>query len=115
SLATGGIFMTIRSRPGMAYFHDQTASIAFLKNGVPQINTKTDKITQGIHDLATVMLAVAVLSTVIGSSLMSSLELSLRLRRAVEVQIFFGCHTFRNRVSAPIDTMAATTSTSHGP
>ncbi|MNN91504.1 hypothetical protein D3C81_2096300 [compost metagenome] len=71
--------------------------------------------THGIHDLATLMLASTGFSSVSGSGLMSSLELSLRLRKAVEVQIFFGCHTLRNKVSEPIETIAAITSTSHGP
>src|SRR6476646_3546760 len=46
---TGGIFMTILSRPGMAYFQDQMASAAFLNAGVPQANTNTDRMTHGIQ------------------------------------------------------------------
>src|SRR6185369_6588301 len=35
--------------------------------------------------------------------------------RDVLVQISFGCQILRNSASAPIDEIAATTSTSHGP
>ena len=81
------------------------------------MKTNTVRITHGSQACTRVILPLVavVASRASAAASGSTRELSSRLRRAVEVQIVLGFHTFRNSVSVPIDTSAAITSTSHGP
>ncbi len=101
----------------MANLNAQRPSANALNCGTPQMNTNTVRMTHGNHACTRVILPLVavVVSRASAAASGSTRELSSRLRRAVEVQIVLGFHTFRNSVSVPIDTSAAITSTSHGP
>ena len=51
----GGIFWTSLSRPGMANCGSHSPSMNFLKLSVPQMNTETQRMTQGSQAWATVI------------------------------------------------------------
>src|SRR5512133_2565502 len=75
------------------------------------MKTNTDKMAQGVQ----ARMSSAVECLTIGCGALASAALTSWPRMDGEAQIFLGCQTRRNRISAPIDTMAAMMSTSSGP
>src|SRR4030095_11082440 len=84
---------------------------ASLTEGRPQTNTNTVRMAQGVHARIRSAREWRVGGVVAWAS---PLSVSWPLSDP-EVQIFFGCHTRRNRISETIETIAAMMSTSSGP
>ncbi len=91
---TGGIRNTRLSSPAIANDGLEIPSSSALTCGNPQRNTTTLRMSHGVHARSSWRLSPAAL----GSRGTSA-----------------GCQTRNNRVTAPNDTTAAPTSTSHGP
>src|SRR5437899_13026469 len=82
--------------------------------GKPQMNTTTLRMIQGSQGRRNADCGLRIAefdSALVPASSTRSLPLSVLTER----QIVFGCQNFKNSPSAAIETIAATTSTSHGP
>ncbi|MOA24280.1 hypothetical protein D3C78_1449530 [compost metagenome] len=93
-------------------------SKVFLKPWVPQMNTKTVRMSHGIHARITAgfaSLAKVAVGTGFSSCSASIFELSTRPDRAAEVCTVAGFQTLRKPVRQAMEISAAITSTSIGP
>src|SRR5579872_653817 len=100
---TGGTRCTIWWRPTTGNFGDDNLSSLVLTLGNPQANTTTLKTSHGTHALVT------------SARSCPCVPRASRFPSCSKPQMRLGCHFIRKAISANIETMAATTSTSHGP
>src|SRR5262245_40603613 len=99
--------------PSIGNFGDDIALSHVLISGIPHRNTSTLRIAHGVHALITcARLYFSV--TAIAPALRKTCG-AASASRVVLVQTFFGCQILRNSASAPMEQIAAITSTSHGP
>src|SRR5712691_6977432 len=112
---TGGTRSTSLSRPGIGIFSAEMPSRNDFVCGNPQTNTTTLRIIHGSQARNISDFELRIVSEARASA-RASLAGALPDGRASDTrQMFFGFQNFRKNASEAIETIAATTSTSHGP
>src|SRR5688500_13134306 len=111
SATTGGTFITMLCRPGIGSLAMKIPSKNALNWGVPQTNTNTDRMIQGVHALITAGREVTSTGCSCGSSTTSLDDQS----RGVSVMGCAGRQIRKKSARHSMDEMAATMSTSQGP
>src|SRR2546421_6035631 len=114
---TGGTRSTSLSRPGIGIFGAARPSRNPFVCGNPQTKTTTLRMIHGsqARNISDFELRISNFESGLGND---SSTRSLPRRVGVLTscrQMFFGCQNFKNKESEAIETIAATTSTSHGP
>src|SRR5208282_2230967 len=100
---TGGMRCTILCRPTTGNFGAESLSSWVFTLGRPHTKTTTLKTSHGTHALVT------------SDRLWPCVPRASRVPSCSNPQIRLGCHFSRKTIKANMETIAATTSTSHGP
>src|ERR1700682_3331555 len=108
---TGGTRTTRLCKPSIGNLGAESALSRFFICGRPHTKTSTLRMAHGVQAFMTCARVKPCRTALDSASAYDTVVPS----RDVLVQTCFGCQILRNSVSAPIEQIAAITSTSHGP